>query len=82
MPLRVILNGNPQEFATLEDGVSLAELVAAMELKPDRIAVERNGEIVARRRWSEVGIGSGDKLEIVHFVGGGAPARPHDSIWN
>ncbi len=74
MPLRVILNGTPREFETLEEGAPLAGLIEAMELKPDRIAVERNGDIVARRSWQDVMLASGDKLEIVHFVGGGSAA--------
>jgi thiamine biosynthesis protein ThiS len=41
-------------------------------LKSDRIAVELNGEIVPRSTWNETGISTGDRLEIVHFVGGGA----------
>jgi thiamine biosynthesis protein ThiS len=50
----------------------LAELVEALELKPDRIAIELNGEIASRKSWPSVQIRCGDKLEIVHFVGGGA----------
>ena len=41
-------------------------------LKSDRIAVELNGEIVPRSTWNETGISTGDRIEIVHFVGGGA----------
>ena len=71
MPLRVIVNGKVQELDGLEDGAALTRLVEAMALKGDRVAIERNGEIVPRRSWPEVKIGNGDKLEIVHFVGGG-----------
>jgi sulfur carrier protein len=42
-----------------------------MALKGDRIAVEHNGQIVQRARWSDTPIASGDRLEVVHFVGGG-----------
>ncbi len=71
MPLTVTLNGQQREFASLQDGATLTDLVVDMGFKADRVAVERNGGIVARKEWGEVRIGSGDKLEIVHFVGGG-----------
>jgi thiamine biosynthesis protein ThiS len=50
---------------------SLDRLIAALDLKADRIAVEHNGEIVPRSAWNIAVVRSGDKLEIVHFVGGG-----------
>jgi sulfur carrier protein len=68
MGLSVVLNGNLRE---LSSATTLAELVAELGLKPDRVAVERNGEIVARETWLEVTLQAGDKLEVVHFVGGG-----------
>jgi sulfur carrier protein len=42
-----------------------------MALKGDRIAVEHNGQIVQRANWAETPVSSGDRLEVVHFVGGG-----------
>lgn len=72
MPLRVILNGNPRDFQQLSNGTSVTEVVNEMELRPDRVAVELNGEIALRRQWSELQVHDGDKLEVVHFVGGGA----------
>jgi sulfur carrier protein len=68
MGLSVILNGNVRE---LDSATTLAELVAELGLKADRVAVERNGEIVPRDTWIEVILRPGDKLEVVHFVGGG-----------
>ena len=50
---------------------TLETLIAALEMKQDRIAVERNGEIVRRTEWTTTPIQSGDRFEIVHFVGGG-----------
>jgi thiamine biosynthesis protein ThiS len=41
-------------------------------MKPDRVAVELNRELVPRDRWPSTQLGDGDKLEIVHFVGGGS----------
>ena len=55
------------------------DLLTALGLKPDRIAVEHNGSIVSRPAWPSTSISGGDKFEIVHFVGGGAPSSspPH-----
>jgi len=72
MALSVILNGQPKEFAQLETGVPLAKVVGALELKGDRIAIEHNGEIAQRTTWEQAVVNSGDRLEIVHFVGGGS----------
>ena len=71
MSLSVILNGQPNEFVQLESGASLLQLVKLLELKGDRIAIEHNGEIAQRDNWERIGVSSGDRLEIVHFVGGG-----------
>jgi sulfur carrier protein len=71
MGLRVTINGVQREFAELAAGASLAELVAALELKADRVAIERNGEIARRDSWNAVRMEAGDRLEVVHFVGGG-----------
>jgi len=40
-------------------------------MKPDRVAVELNRELISRDRWTETQLADDDKLEIVHFVGGG-----------
>jgi sulfur carrier protein len=74
MALIVTVNGQNRSFAELESPTNLLEVVAQMGLKADRVAIEHNGEISPRARWSGIPISSGDKLEIVHFVGGGLPA--------
>ena len=51
---------------------SIAELVGELSLDPAKVAVERNREIVPRSTLAEAGLGDGDVLEIVHFVGGGS----------
>ena len=71
MALVVILNGQRKEFGQLDSGASLTAVVAALELKGDRIAIEHNGDIAQRTTWDEKSVASGDRLEIVHFVGGG-----------
>jgi thiamine biosynthesis protein ThiS len=67
--VKVIVNGEPKECA---EGASLAQFVESLGLKGDRIAVELNREIANRKRWNEIPLREGDRLEIVHFVGGGS----------
>jgi sulfur carrier protein len=69
--LTVTLNGRRQALAGLDDGADLERVVASLGLKADRVAVELNGEIARRALWATTEVRSGDKLEIVHFVGGG-----------
>jgi sulfur carrier protein len=71
MSFTLVLNGQNREFANLTAPVSLAQLIGELALKADRVAVELNGEIVERSRWPETALSSGDRLEVVHFVGGG-----------
>jgi thiamine biosynthesis protein ThiS len=65
------INGVLREFPALAQGATLDALIEALELKGDRIAVEHNGDIVTRSLWANTPVTSGDKFEIVHFVGGG-----------
>jgi sulfur carrier protein len=71
MSFTLAINGQNRSFDNLAPPVSLAQAIAAMALKGDRIAVEHNGQIVQRARWAETSVSSGDRLEVVHFVGGG-----------
>jgi sulfur carrier protein len=71
MPLSLILNGQPRIFPTLSDTSTLDLLVAELGLKSDRVAVEHNGEIVSRSAWPRTRLMHNDKMEVVHFVGGG-----------
>jgi thiamine biosynthesis protein ThiS len=66
--MRLVINGKEQTF---NDSLTLAQLVEQLGMKPDRVAVELNREIASRARWAEIKLNDGDKLEIVHFVGGG-----------
>ena len=52
---------------------TLAALIESLAMKPDRVAVELNRDIVPRDRWSATPLKDGDRLEIVYFVGGGSP---------
>jgi thiazole synthase len=66
--LNLTVNGEPRRSAA----ATIAGLVAELGLKPEKVAVERNGTIVPRSTLAEAALGDGDVLEIVHFVGGGA----------
>jgi sulfur carrier protein len=73
MPITLLLNGQTRTFEALASGASLEQLVDELALKADRIAVERNGEIAPRTSWGAVTVADGDRIEVVHFVGGGSP---------
>jgi sulfur carrier protein len=71
--MKLQINGEESTFETVpgQDTSTLAALIESLSMKPDRVAVELNREIVPRDRWSETLLKDGDRLEIVHFVGGG-----------
>lgn len=66
--LRITLNGEVKEF---EEGTTLLALVEHLKLAPERLAVELNLDVVRRDEWPAVKLSEGDRVEIVHFVGGG-----------
>jgi thiamine biosynthesis protein ThiS len=70
--MHIVINGQGREFAELSSSATVSELVSALGLKGDRVAIEQNGAIVTRSEWAGAAICEGDKFEIVHFVGGGA----------
>jgi sulfur carrier protein len=69
--MKLHINGDEKTFDSPAP-FTLAALVEALGMKPDRVAVELNRDIVARDRWAETALHEGDRLEVVHFVGGGA----------
>ena len=75
MTKSITLNGAPHR-TTAE---TIADLARELELAPEKVAVERNGEIVPRSTLAEALLADGDRLEIVHFVGGGDHAA--DDSW-
>ena len=68
MALTVTING---EERSLSGALSVRDLLSSLGMDPAKIAVERNLEIVPRSQYGAVMVGQGDKLEIVHFIGGG-----------
>lgn len=68
--MKLHINGEAREFP---GGLNVRGLLDQLGLKGDRVAVELNLEIVSRERWESTPLQEGDRLEIVHFVGGGLP---------
>jgi sulfur carrier protein len=67
-PIRILLNGAPREFPA---PLTFDQLLDELSLAGKRLAVERNGEIVPRSRFSEARLNDGDQVELVVAVGGG-----------
>jgi sulfur carrier protein len=66
--MKVFINGEMKEIIR---ELSLAELLVNFSLPRERIAVELNKEVVRKRDWETILVKDADKIEIVHFVGGG-----------
>jgi thiamine biosynthesis protein ThiS len=71
--MNLTING---ETRILTPAATLSALLDQLGMKSDRVAIELNREIVPRDRWSETALQDGDRLEIVHFVGGGCRSKP------
>jgi sulfur carrier protein len=70
--MNLSINGEDRAFPDPTTPFTLAALVEIMGMKSDRVAIELNLEIAPRNRWPETILKNGDRLEIVHFVGGGS----------
>jgi len=68
MSMKIRLNGESTDIA---DGLSIAALLEELQIRPGRVVVELNRDIVARETHASTLLKEGDALEIVHFVGGG-----------
>ena len=66
--MRIVLNGQTR---TLEPGTTLAGLVSSLGLGARRMAAEVNEEVIPRSEYADFVLGDGDRVEIVHAVGGG-----------
>lgn len=66
--MNLTINGENQVLSA----ETLSALVEQLGMKSDRVAIELNREIVPRERWPQTPLHDGDRLEIVHFVGGGS----------
>lgn len=68
MTLHLVVNGDPVEVA---EGMTIRALVEHLALGGGPVAVERNGDVVPRKEHATTTVADGDRIEIVHFVGGG-----------
>ena len=66
--MQIILNG---ENATLKSNITVLELIQEYNLSPQKVAIELNLTIINQENYSKIRLSSGDKVEIVEFVGGG-----------
>jgi thiamine biosynthesis protein ThiS len=64
----LVVNGEERE---IPENLSIAGLIEYLALPVERTAIERNREVVRRADWTKVDLTDGDRIEIVHFVGGG-----------
>jgi len=69
--MNVTINGETRSLPA----DTLASLVEHLKMKPDRVAIELNREIVPREEWPRTALKDGDRLEIVQFVGGGSASK-------
>ena len=67
--MNLVVNG--QDYRDIPDGISVKELLIHLELPEKKIAVECNLEIVAKSTFETTILSEGDRLEIIHFIGGG-----------
>jgi len=67
--VNLVING--EDYYDLPASLSVAGLLAHLELPEKKIAVERNREIVPKSTFGDTQLSNGDRLEIIHFIGGG-----------
>ena len=66
--LSITVNGESRELAA---PISLAQLITILGLKPEQVAIELNQVVIRRASWENTRLKHDDRIEIVHFVGGG-----------
>jgi len=66
--VRIVVNGDQRE---VPGGLSVTGLLAHLGMRAERVAIERNLDILPRGQWDGTQVGAGDRYEIVHLVGGG-----------
>lgn len=64
----IVLNGEEKK---IESEVTLDRLLDLFSLPKQRVAVELNKEVISRKDWGQTTVGDEDRVEVVHFVGGG-----------
>jgi thiamine biosynthesis protein ThiS len=66
--MKITING---ELREIPDGLTVAALLQHLEMTAERVAIERNLDILPRAKWQETPVQPDDRFEIVHLVGGG-----------
>ena len=69
--MKLQINGEERAFDNSPTPFTLAALIESLGMNADRVAVELNRDIVPRDLWPNTMLTEGDRLEVVHFVGGG-----------
>lgn len=65
------VNGETFEFGSLEAAPTLVGLISRLQLNPQRVAIELNGNLIPRMAYAETTVSQNDVIEIIHYVGGG-----------
>ena len=65
---KIQLNGDPYE---INSGTNLDQLLNKLKIKKNKVAIEVNGEIVEKNKYENMILKRNDRVEIVHFIGGG-----------
>ena len=78
--MKLEINGEERDFSGSPAPFTLAALVETLGMKADRVAVELNRDIVPRDRWAQTQLNEGDRLEVVHFVGGGSSSHSSQEL--
>lgn len=68
MSIKIILNGEERKF---EKNLTISELIQTFEIDLTKVAIEKNLEIINFEDFEKITIADGDKIEMVHFIGGG-----------
>jgi len=66
--MQVTINGEKRELA---ENLTISEILKNLELPSERVAVELNKEVVRKKDWENIKVNDADKIEVIHFVGGG-----------
>ena len=66
--MQVTINGEKRELA---ESLTISEILKNLELPSERVAIELNKEVVRKKDWENIKVNDADKIEVIHFVGGG-----------
>jgi len=66
--MKVTVNGEARD---IPEGLSVRGMLEHLAMRPERVAIERNLEILSRSKWDSTAVAENDRFEIVHLVGGG-----------